>query len=83
MAVVREITKIHEEALRGTAHDLLEIMTGRRLKGELVLVLQGLGGRRQAKRRTNRRRLMGFVGIQTRGPLSGCGLWFWRWTGWA
>jgi 16S rRNA (cytidine1402-2'-O)-methyltransferase len=49
MAVVREITKIHEEALRGTAAELLGIMTGRRLKGELVIVLQGLGGRRQTK----------------------------------
>jgi 16S rRNA (cytidine1402-2'-O)-methyltransferase len=41
MAVAREITKLHEETLRGTAGDLLQIMTGRRLKGELVLVLQG------------------------------------------
>jgi 16S rRNA (cytidine1402-2'-O)-methyltransferase len=49
MAVVREITKIHEEALRGTAAELLEIMTGPRLKGELVIVLQGPGGRRLAK----------------------------------
>ncbi len=49
IAVVREITKIHEEALRGRAAELLEIMTGPRLKGELVIVLQGLGGRRLAK----------------------------------
>jgi 16S rRNA (cytidine1402-2'-O)-methyltransferase len=49
LAVVREITKIHEETLRGTAAELLDIMTGRRLKGELVIVLQGLGGRRPAK----------------------------------
>ncbi|MEN8006050.1 MAG: 16S rRNA (cytidine(1402)-2'-O)-methyltransferase [Candidatus Krumholzibacteriota bacterium] len=46
VAVAREISKIHEETLRGTAEDLLEILTGRRLKGELVMVLQGLGGRR-------------------------------------
>ena len=46
--MVREISKIHEEALRGSAGDLLEIMTGKRLKGELVVVLQGLGGRRLA-----------------------------------
>jgi len=45
-AVVREISKIHEEALRGNAAQLLEKMTGRRLKGELVLVVQGRGGRR-------------------------------------
>jgi len=46
MAVVREITKLHEETLRGTAGNLLETMTGPRLKGELVLVLQGRGGKR-------------------------------------
>jgi len=40
-AVAREITKLHEETLRGTASELLKVMTGRRLKGELVLVMQG------------------------------------------
>ena len=46
VAVAREISKLHEETLRGTAGQLLEIMTGRRLKGELVMVLQGLGSKR-------------------------------------
>ncbi len=46
LAVVREITKIHEETLRGNAGYLLEIMTGRRLKGELVIVLRGQGRKR-------------------------------------
>ena len=41
VAVVREMTKIHEETLRGTADELLAVMTGPRLKGELVLVLSG------------------------------------------
>ncbi len=41
LAVAREITKLHEETLRGTAAELLKVMTGRRLKGELVLVMQG------------------------------------------
>ncbi len=45
LAIAREITKLHEEAPRGTAAELLEIMVGRKLKGELVLVLQGLGKR--------------------------------------
>lgn len=48
LAVAREITKLHEETLRGTASELLKIMTGSRLKGELVLVIKGLG------RKTNR-----------------------------
>ncbi len=44
-AIAREITKLHEEVPRGTAARLLEIMVGRKLKGELVLVVQGLGKR--------------------------------------
>ena len=48
VAVAREITKLHEETLRGTAGQLLEIMTGRRLKGELVMVLQGIGSKRSS-----------------------------------
>ena len=47
LAVAREITKLHEETLRGTAGDVLPLLTGKRLKGELVLVLQG---RRAAER---------------------------------
>lgn len=39
VAVVREITKLHEETLRGLPADLLALMQGPRLKGELVLVL--------------------------------------------
>ena len=46
-AVARELTKVHEETLRGRAPELLEVMTGRRLKGELVLVLQGRGKARR------------------------------------
>jgi 16S rRNA (cytidine1402-2'-O)-methyltransferase len=47
LAVAREITKLHEETLRGTAGEVLPLLTGSRLKGELVLVLQG---RRAAER---------------------------------
>ncbi len=43
VAVAREITKLHEETLRGKASDLLPLMTGKRLRGELVLVLSGPG----------------------------------------
>jgi 16S rRNA (cytidine1402-2'-O)-methyltransferase len=41
LAVAREMTKLHEETLRGTAAGLLDLMTGKRLKGELVLLLRG------------------------------------------
>ncbi len=43
LAVAREITKLHEETLMGTATELLKVLTGRRLKGELVLVIKGVG----------------------------------------
>lgn len=51
VAVAREITKLHEEALRGTAAQLLRQMTGPRLKGELVLVLKGRGRPERRARR--------------------------------
>lgn len=41
VAVVREITKIHEETLRGTAEELIEAMGDRRVRGEVVLLVKG------------------------------------------
>lgn len=41
LAICREMTKVHEETLRGTAGELLAQLTGPRRKGELVLVLRG------------------------------------------
>lgn len=42
MALVRELTKIHEEKLYGTASGLLQQLEEREVKGEVVLVLEGL-----------------------------------------
>lgn len=40
VAVVREISKLHEEAIRGTAQDVLNILNGRdSVKGEIVLMI--------------------------------------------
>ncbi len=39
VAIAREITKIHEEVLRGTAEELLEKLGDSQLKGEVVIVL--------------------------------------------
>lgn len=39
--VAREITKLHEEFMRGTLSSLLEVLKGRILKGELVLLVEG------------------------------------------
>ncbi len=44
LALVREITKLHEETLRGTASAVLQELSGPRLQGEMVLVLKGGSG---------------------------------------
>jgi 16S rRNA (cytidine1402-2'-O)-methyltransferase len=41
IAVVREITKIHEEVQRGTARDLTEYYGCGPVRGEIVLLIQG------------------------------------------
>lgn len=41
IALAREITKVHEETLRGTPAEVLAQVTGPRLKGELVIVIRG------------------------------------------
>ncbi len=43
LAVVREISKIHEEVRRGTAAELSELFGGRRIRGEIVLLVRGEG----------------------------------------
>ena len=40
-AIAREMTKVHEEVLRGGLDDLYEASRGRRWKGEITLVLSG------------------------------------------
>lgn len=52
LAVAREITKVHEEVLRGTAGEVLAALTGPRLKGELVLVVRGAAGGGRTTERT-------------------------------
>jgi 16S rRNA (cytidine1402-2'-O)-methyltransferase len=41
VAVCRELTKLHEEVLRGRAADVLERVGGRELKGEVAVVVEG------------------------------------------
>lgn len=41
MALCREITKVHEETVRGTVAEVLEALEARELLGEVVLVLEG------------------------------------------
>ena len=40
LAVARELTKLHEELVRGTAAEVLEVLSGR-ARGEFTIVVQG------------------------------------------
>jgi 16S rRNA (cytidine1402-2'-O)-methyltransferase len=42
MCVAREITKLHEEVLRGTVTEIAEFVNEREVLGEIVVVLEGL-----------------------------------------
>jgi 16S rRNA (cytidine1402-2'-O)-methyltransferase len=39
--VSRELTKIHEETVRGTLGELVLYYTGKTIRGEIVIVVEG------------------------------------------
>ncbi|OGV99834.1 MAG: 16S rRNA (cytidine(1402)-2'-O)-methyltransferase [Nitrospinae bacterium RIFCSPLOWO2_02_FULL_39_110] len=39
VAIVRELTKIHEEVIRGTLDEVIQKLKGRAIKGEIILVI--------------------------------------------
>ncbi|MFW6227001.1 MAG: 16S rRNA (cytidine(1402)-2'-O)-methyltransferase [Bacteroidota bacterium] len=41
-SVSRELTKMYEETVRGTLHELKEQYSGQKVKGEIVIVVEGL-----------------------------------------
>lgn len=41
IAVCRELTKLHEEIVRGSIEEVLEVFKDRNIKGEFVLVIEG------------------------------------------
>lgn len=43
LAVARELTKLHEEVVRGNARAVLDRFSGKRVRGEIVLVVRGAG----------------------------------------
>jgi 16S rRNA (cytidine1402-2'-O)-methyltransferase len=45
VAVARELTKLHEEVLRGTVDEIARDLAGRTVKGEVVVVLEGAPAR--------------------------------------
>jgi 16S rRNA (cytidine1402-2'-O)-methyltransferase len=54
IVLARELTKMHEEFLRGTAEELLAALKARSLKGEITLVLEGNRERRRTGRASGR-----------------------------
>ncbi|MFN2590271.1 MAG: 16S rRNA (cytidine(1402)-2'-O)-methyltransferase [Actinomycetota bacterium] len=48
VALVRELTKLHQEVIRGTLSEVLEQFRGRDPKGEIALVLEGAAAERPA-----------------------------------
>ncbi len=48
MVLAREISKVHEEFLRGFANDLIAQIAGRDVRGELTLVITGAAGQTAA-----------------------------------
>ena len=40
MVIVREITKVYEEILRGTVEELIEKLEAKPIKGEIVLLIK-------------------------------------------
>jgi 16S rRNA (cytidine1402-2'-O)-methyltransferase len=48
VALVREVTKVHEEILRGRADEVAGRLAGVRPRGEITLVVEGAGGAKAA-----------------------------------
>jgi 16S rRNA (cytidine1402-2'-O)-methyltransferase len=68
VAVCRELTKLHEEVLRGSAVDLLGLIGDRQLKGEVVVVVEGASDAETPELSTLLTELRGLVdgGMRTR-----------------
>ena len=41
LSVSRELTKIHEETVRGSVEEVMAYFSGKNIKGEIVIVVQG------------------------------------------
>ncbi|MCI0452817.1 MAG: 16S rRNA (cytidine(1402)-2'-O)-methyltransferase [Candidatus Latescibacteria bacterium] len=50
VAVAREMTKVHEEIVRGSARDVRDRFEGKTARGEFVVVIKGIGKRHGAAR---------------------------------
>ena len=52
VSVARELTKIHEENVRGTLEDVIKYFKQKDVKGEIVIVLEGRNGSNPSKSMT-------------------------------
>jgi len=50
--IAREISKIYEEFIRGSLNELIDITGSRKLKGEIVLVVEGTGRKKKAVKKS-------------------------------
>ncbi|MGL4945532.1 MAG: hypothetical protein ACRC4Z_04655, partial [Fusobacteriaceae bacterium] len=50
VVIIREITKIYEEILRGTTEELIEKLVQKPIKGEIVLLIKGKEEEERVKR---------------------------------
>jgi 16S rRNA (cytidine1402-2'-O)-methyltransferase len=50
VVVARELTKLHEEFLRGTPEDLLARLQDRNIRGEVTLLIEGLSRKNRLKK---------------------------------
>ncbi|RKX19789.1 MAG: 16S rRNA (cytidine(1402)-2'-O)-methyltransferase [Candidatus Zixiibacteriota bacterium] len=48
--IAREISKLHEEFIRGSLEEIIKIITDRTIKGEIVLVIEGFNKKRTKSR---------------------------------
>jgi 16S rRNA (cytidine1402-2'-O)-methyltransferase len=53
VAVARELTKVHEEFLRGSLPEISRIVAERSLRGEVTLCVGGAGSRASRSRKSN------------------------------
>jgi 16S rRNA (cytidine1402-2'-O)-methyltransferase len=47
LVIARELTKLHEEILRGTAEEILQSGLAQRIKGEVTIVIEGKSGKKR------------------------------------
>ena len=53
VVIARELTKLYEEFIRGRASEVLADLKGKKLKGEIVLIVEGAANRREEKQLGN------------------------------